>query len=66
MVEYAALLVTTYMPGEDGLTGYGRLHGQRQQKRLPEFGGTILFYIPTRSRDKLDPRWKFGVFLGRS
>ena len=66
MVEYVALLVAKYQPGEDGLTGYARLHGQNARERLPEFGETILFYVPVRSRGKMDPRWRFGTFLGRS
>ena len=64
MIEYAAMMVTKYLPGEDCLTGYGRLHGQNPKERLPEDGETVLFYVPAKSRGKMDPRWKFVVFWG--
>ena len=49
MVEYAAVPVTQHVPGEDVLSGYGRLHGQNPKERLPVFGETALFYLPATS-----------------
>ena len=66
MVEYASMLLTKYLVGDDGMTGYQCLHGQPIRERLPEFGETMYFYVPKRQRGKLDARWRVGVFLGRS
>ena len=66
MILYASHLLTKELVGEDGLTGYERLHGQRAEDRVPEFGEVIYFYVPKRCRAKLDPVWRVGVFLGTS
>ena len=65
MVEYASMLISKYQPGEDGMTPYQRLHGQPIRERLPEFGETVLWFVPARLGSSLGPKWRFGVFLGR-
>ena len=66
MVEHSAQLLTKYMRGPDGRTGYGRLHGKEVTERICEFGERILYYVPRKMRSKMDPRWRYGVFVGRS
>ena len=66
MVEHASHLLSKYMIGPDGRTGYGRLHGKEVTERICEFGERILHYIPRKMRAKMDSRWKYGIFLGRS
>ena len=65
-IEYSAVLVSKYHVGEDNRTGYSRLHGQECSEALAEFGELVLYHVPAKFRKKLDPRWKYGVFLGRS
>ena len=67
LVEYASMLVNKYQPsGEDGLTCYERPHGQPPNERLPEFGETVLYFVPSKLRGNMDANFKFGIFLGRS
>ena len=40
-------------------------YGKHCRERLPEFGETVLYFIPKMLRHKMDPRWRKGVFLGR-
>ena len=66
MVEHAAMLLTKCNPSShDNRTGFERYHGKDCNERLPEFGETILYFVPKRLRRKLDARWRHGVFLGR-
>ena len=60
------MLLSKYAVGSDGKTAYHRLHGQPIRERLPEFGETVLWYVPRKERSNMDPHWRFGVFLGRS
>ena len=55
-----------YMLGTDGCTAFGRLHGRELKERICEFGEVVMWYIPRRVRGKLDVRWRYGLFLGRS
>ena len=61
MIEYSALLISKYQPGDDGKTKWERMHGQPARERLPEFGETVLFVLPKHARRDADPRWMFGV-----
>ena len=42
MVGHASHLLSKYMIGPDGRTGYGRLHGKEVTERICEFGESIL------------------------
>ena len=64
--EHAAWVLTKYQVNREGRTPYGLLHGIEARERLAEFGETILFYLPKKHRAKMDARWRFGIFLGRS
>ena len=52
--------------GTDGRTAYGRLHGKESIHNTCEFGENVLWYVPRRSRGKLDAGWRYGIFVGRS
>ena len=66
MVEHSAHLLTKYLKGPDGRSGFGRLHGKEVTERICKFGERILYYVPRKLRAKMDPRWRYGVFVGRS
>ena len=66
LVEHAAYLLNRCMLGTDGRTAWGRMHGKEATERLCQFGEKVLWYVPKKSRAKLDVRWRHGIFLGRS
>ena len=66
LIRHAAYLLTKFHVGGDHLVGYQRLHGKMSQERIAEFGEHVLYYIPKKRRGKFDPKWRHGVFLGRS
>ena len=66
LVEYSATLLTKYHVDLENKTGYFRLHGHTCKERLQEFGGTVMHFVPVKLRQKVDRRWEYGVFLGRS
>lgn len=66
LAEYSSMPVTNFQTGKDCKTAYQRLHGQASRDRLPYVGETAMFFIPKHSRGDADPRWNFGVFLGRA
>ena len=35
-------------------------------ERTAEFGEKVLWYCPKKRKAKLEPRWRYGVFLGRA
>ena len=66
IVHHAAYLLNRYQLGRDGRTAWGRLHGKESHERTCELGENILWYVPKRLRSKLDQKWRYGAFLGRS
>ena len=64
--EHAMYLLNKYQLGTDGHTAWGRLHGKETVERICEFGEQVLWFVPKKLRTKLDVRWRYGVFLGRS
>ena len=67
LIEHTAYYVLNkFSLGSDGHTPYGRLHGREGHERICEFGEHIMWYVPKKLRSKLDQRWRYGVFLGRS
>ena len=54
MVEHSAYLLSKLRLGTDGHTAYGRLHGKESVDNICEFGEKILWYVPRRSRGKLE------------
>ena len=66
LVEHTAYVMNKFALGPDGKTPYGRLHGREGRERICEFGERIMWYVPKKMRAKLDQRWRYGIFLGRS
>ena len=66
IIFHPAYLLTHHHVGQDGLTGYQRLHGRQSLQRIAEFGERILWYTAKKNRTKLAPRRRNGVFVGRS
>ena len=66
LVEHTAYVLNKFALGPDGHTAYGRLHGREGRERICEFGERIMWYVPKKLRAKLDQRWRYGIFLGRS
>ena len=66
LFEHAVFLLNKFQLGTDGRTGWGRLHGKETRDRICEFGECVLWYVPKKLRTKLDLRWRYGVFMGRS
>ena len=67
ILDHAAMLLTKcHRGGPDHKTAYERLHGQPARDRLAEFGEVVFFFTPKRLRTKMAPRWRVGIFIGRS
>ena len=66
LVEHTCWVLNKFHLDSEGRTAYGRLHGREGRERICEFGERILWYVPKKLRSKLDQRWRYGVFLGRS
>ena len=66
MVSYASSLVNKFMIDTEGKTSHERCRGRKFNKQLPEFGECVMFLkTPAdKNREKLEPRWESGVFLG--
>ena len=66
LAMHSGNVLSTHNLNADGRTGWGSLHGKEVRERICEFGDVILWYVPRRMRAKIDTRWRYGVFLGRS
>ena len=66
LIEHTAWVLNKFHLGIDGRTSYGRLHGREGHERICEFGERVMWFVPKKWRAKLDQRWRYGVFLGRS
>ena len=68
LVEHVADIITKYLRGNDGRTGYERLYGKQVHEEGLEFGEKIR-WKKRRKHDYnivLDPRWEEGTWLGRA
>ena len=66
LVEHVAFVLNKYGLDATGRTAYGRLHGREGVENICEFGELVMWFVPKKLRSKLDQRWRYGVFLGRS
>lgn len=66
LVEHTAWVLNKFHLDGDGRTAYGRLHGREGHERVCEFGERIMWFVPKKMRAKMDQRWRYGIFLGRS
>ena len=65
IAEYAAYLLNKLEVGKDGKTAYERSRGKRGTVMAVEFGERLLWKVRTKGRlEKMNPRWRFGVFVG--
>ncbi len=67
LVEHVGDIISKYMVGLDGKTGYERLYGRPVREEGLEFGET-LHWMHRKTPDRnvvLDVRWSNGVWLGR-
>ena len=67
LVEHAATLFRRYSIGSDGRTSYERSKGRRCNRKVFEFGETVMWHLLTDSRHELHPmapKFEKGVFLG--
>ena len=63
MVEFIGDILTKYLVGLDGKTGYERLFGKKSREEQIEFGEVVLWQKP-RGQDYnvgADARWETGV-----
>jgi hypothetical protein len=68
LVEHVTDIITKYMVGVDGKTGYERVFGRPVREEGLEFGET-LHWRHRATKDMhvvLDARWSTGVWLGRN
>ena len=65
LVEHAAYVLDRFQLGTDGRTVHGRLNGKETTERIAEFGERVLRYVP-KMRAKMDARWRYSKFVGRS
>ena len=66
LVEHTAWILNKFHLDKDGRTAYGRLHGREGREQICEFGERVMWFVPRKLRAKLDQRWRYGIFLGRS
>ncbi len=68
LVEHVSDVISKYMVGVDGKTGYECLFGRAVREEGLEFGETLHWkHRPTQDMNVvLDVRWSSGVWLGRS
>ena len=66
LVEHCAFFLNRYATDQNGLTPFAKLHGKDSRDRVAELEEQILWFVPKKKRVKLDARWRYGVFLGRS
>jgi hypothetical protein len=67
LVEFIGDILTKYLVGLDGKTGYERLFGKASREELLEFGEVVLWRRP-RGQDTnviVDARWETGIWVGR-
>eukprot|EP00435_Cladocopium_sp_Y103_P016599 s3099_g4.t1 len=66
LVDYCGALISRFLRGPDGRTGYERSTGRPWRIKLPEFGENVL-YQPLkgeREKKKIEPKFEPGIFLG--
>ena len=66
LIQHAGNIITCFKLQTDGRTAYQRLKGKKAAATLVPFGEKVLFQPVTHGtkRNKLDPRWEYGIYLG--
>jgi hypothetical protein len=68
LVEHGADLLSRYVVGEDGRTGYERLKGKKCTTEAVEFGEKVHYKLNMKAKskdDKMEAKWDEGFYLGR-
>ena len=70
MVRHCGWILTRVQLKADGSTARQRRTGKAYKREVAEFGGQVLFHLPTeeagRLRPKSMPRWDLGVWVGKT
>ena len=66
MTEHVAHVYNKVFVGSDGRTAYETLHGKAPGLKLVEFGEKVMWFVPKKLRQKMDLRWRLGIYLGQS
>jgi len=67
MVRWAAMLVSRYMVGKDGLTAYERRRGRKCKVPVAKFAEKVWYKKMRDSKerkDKFESEWEEGIWLG--
>jgi hypothetical protein len=64
IAKHAADMINKFRVGLDGKTSYEIIKGKKYIRSLVEFGEKIFFRRGKLSKNKLEARWKEGIFLG--
>ena len=69
MVRWAAMMISRYMVGKDGKTGYERRRSRKCKIPVVPFGETV-WYKQVREgkerKDKFNSEWEEGIWLGHA
>ena len=69
MIRWAAMSMSRFKKGRDGLTPYQRQKGRRCELEVVPFGEVVMYRLPEVARDKhqaLEERWAKGLWLGHA
>ena len=65
LVEHAGSILSRCQKGRDGRTPFERLHGKKPTQEFVPFGEKVLARpISSEPLNRINPRYKFGVWLG--
>ena len=64
MVAHAGSILSRCQKGRDGRTPFERLHGKRPTQNFVPFGKVLARPISSKPLNRMNPRYKFGVWLG--
>ena len=67
LVDHAGCILSRCQKGRDGKTPFERLHGKRPTQEFVPFGEKVLAkQVSTDPTNRMNPRYKFGLWLGIS
>ena len=66
MIRWAAMALTRFMVGVDGMAAYERRRGRRCRVPIVSFGETVWYKSRLRDRNTLEVKCEKGVWLGHA
>ena len=67
IIKHAALMISRYKVGSDGMTPYERTKGKKASQPMVCIGERVLFMPLKAARgDKMDVRFEYGIYVGTS